>query len=110
MKLPHGDRAELSSKIEDYVLNPRHWEGCHKAKVFESVLGITLGNKEVLRQALLSAAEDSNEVQSSGNNGHGEVYVLRFPLATQRARATVLTEWIVRDSEEFPRLVTCYIL
>lgn len=43
-------------------------------------------------------------------NGHGEVYVLRFPLETQRERATVLTVWIIRDSEDFPRLITCYIL
>ena len=110
MKLPNGDRADLGTKIEDYVLNPRHWEGCHKARVFESVLGITLANREVLRQVILSAAENSDDAQPLGNNGHGEVYVLRFPLKTQRGRATVLTVWIIRDGEDFPRLVTCYIL
>jgi len=47
MKLPNGDRADLGSKIEDYVLNPRHWEGRHKARVFESVLGITPANRKV---------------------------------------------------------------
>ncbi len=110
MKLPNGDRADLGTKIEDYVLNPRHREGRHKARVFESVLGITLANREVLRQAILSAAENSDEAEPLGNNGHGEVYVLRFPLETQRRRATVLTVWIIRDSEDFPRLITCYIL
>ena len=48
MKLPNGDRADLGTKIEDYVLNPRHWEGRHKARVFESVLGITLANRTIL--------------------------------------------------------------
>lgn len=110
MKLPNGDRADLGSKIEDYALNPRHWEGRHKARVFESVLGITLANREVLREAILSAAEKSEEAEPLGNNGHGEVYVLRFPLETARARAAVLTVWIIRDGEDFPRLVTCYIL
>ena len=110
MKLPNGDHADLGTKIEDYVLNPRHWEGRHKARVFESVLGITLANLEVLRQAILAAAENSDEAEPLGNNGHGEVYVLRFPLETQRGRATVLTVWIIRDSEDFPRLITCYIL
>ena len=109
MKLPNGNRADLGTKIEDYVLNPRHWEGRHKARVFESVLGITPANREVLRRAVLSAAENSDEAEPLGNNGHGEVYVLRFPLATQRRRATVLTVWIVRG-EDFPRLITCYIL
>jgi hypothetical protein len=78
MKLPNGDRADLGTKIEDYVLNPRHWEGRHKARVFESVLGITLSNPEVLRQTILSAAENSDEAEPLGNNGHGEVYVLRI--------------------------------
>jgi hypothetical protein len=44
MKLPNGERADLGSKIEDYVLNPSHWEGRHKARVFESMLGITLSD------------------------------------------------------------------
>ena len=89
------------------MLNPRHWEGRHKARVFGSVLGITLANREVLRQAILSAAETSDEAEPLGDNGHGEVYVLRFPLETRRGRATV---WIIRDGEDFPRLITCYIL
>ncbi len=110
MKLPNGDRAYLGTKIEDYVLNPRHWEGRHKSRVFESILGITLANREVLRQAILWAAENSDEAEPLGNNGHGEVYVLRFLLETQRGHATVLTVWIIRDSEDFPRLITCYIL
>jgi hypothetical protein len=110
MKLPSGDRADLGTKIEDYVLNPRHWEGRHKARVFESVLGITLANREVLRQAILSAAENSEDAEPLGNNGHGEVYILRFPLETQGGRAVVLTVWIIRDGEDFPRLVSCYIV
>jgi uncharacterized protein DUF6883 len=110
MKLPSGDRADLGTKIEDYVLNPRHWEGRHKARVFESVLGITLGNRDVLLQAILSAAENSDDAEPLGNNGHGEVYLLRFSLETQRGRAADLTVWIIRDGEDFPRLVSCYIV
>lgn len=92
------------------MLNPRHWESRHKARVFESFLDINLANQEVLRQANLSAAENSDEAQAVGNNGHGEVYALRFRLETQRGHATVLTAWIIRDSEDFPRLITRYIL
>jgi hypothetical protein len=110
MNLPNGDRADLGTKIEDYVLNPQHWEGRHKAWVFESVLGITLANREVLRDDILSAAKNSDEAVPLGHNGHGEVYIFRFPLDTQRGAATVLTVWIIRDGEDFPRLVTCYIL
>lgn len=55
------------------MLNPRHREGRHKARLFESVLGITLANPGVLRQAILSAAENSEDAEPFGNNGHGEL-------------------------------------
>jgi hypothetical protein len=110
MRLPNGDRADLGTKLEDYVLNPRHREGRHKARVFESVIGITLANSDVLRQTILSAADNSDDAEPLGNNGHGEIYTLRVPLQTQKGTATVLTAWIVRDGEDFPRLITCYIL
>ena len=73
MKLPNGEHADLGTKINEYVLNPRHWEGRHKARVFESVLGITLANQEVLRHAILSAAENSDQAELLGDNGHGKV-------------------------------------
>ena len=79
-------------------------------RVFESVLGITPANGDVLRRAILSAAENSNDAEPLGNNGHGEIYILRFPIETQKGNATVLTAWIIRDREDFPRLITCYIL
>jgi hypothetical protein len=53
MKLPNGDRADLGTKLTDYSLNPLHRHGQHKARVFESVLGITLANSEVLADALV---------------------------------------------------------
>lgn len=105
-----GIERILGPKLEDYVLNPRHREGRHKARVFESALGITLANGDVLRQAILSAADNSDDAEPLGNNGHGEIYILRFLLQTQKGIATVLTAWIVRDDEDFPRLITCYIL
>ena len=110
MRLPNPDRADLGTKLEEYVLNPRHREGRHKARVFESVLGITLANREILRQAILRAAADSDTVEPRGDVGYGSQYVLRFPMRTIKGRAAVLTAWIVLHGEDFPRLVTCYIL
>jgi len=110
MKLPNGERADLGVKLEDYVLNPLHREGQHKAQVFASVLGITLANAQVLGNALLDAAVSSDNVEPRGDNGFGAVYVLRFPLATAQGAATVLSAWIIRHGEDFPRLTTCYIV
>ena len=110
MKLPHGNHADLGIKIEDYSLNPLHREGQHKARVFASALGVTLANAEVLRCAVMQAAAMSGDAESRGDNGFGEVFVLRFPMQTETGSAVVLTAWIIRHSEDFPRLTTCYIL
>lgn len=110
MRLPNGMRVDLGTKLEDYVLNPRHRDGRHKARVFESVLGISLGNQGILQQAIRTAAAASDQADAKGDNGHGEVYALRFPMETARGRAIVLTAWIVRHGEDFPRLTTCYIV
>jgi hypothetical protein len=110
MKLPNGERADLGSKIEDYVLNPSHWEGRHKARVFESMLGITRRNQQVLREAILAAAVDSDEAEALGDNDYGTLYVLRFPLTIAHRTAMILTAWIIRHEEDFSRLITCYIL
>jgi hypothetical protein len=45
MKLPNGNRADLGAKLEEYSLNPLPPRGQHKARVFESVPGITPANK-----------------------------------------------------------------
>lgn len=110
MKLPNGNRADLGDKLESYSLNPLHREGRHKARVFASALGITLDNQDVLREAVRKAAAESDDLEARGDNGFGEVFVLRFPLATDAGTATVLAAWIIRKSEDFPRLTTCYIL
>jgi hypothetical protein len=110
MRLPNGDRADVGTKLEDYSLNKLHREGRHKARVFESVLGITAGNAEVLRHALLEAAMASDQVEAVGDNGFGNIYILRFALSTLKGTASVVSVWIVRHGEDFPRLATCYIV
>jgi hypothetical protein len=84
MKLPNGERAELGTKLDDYVLNPLHPHGKHKARLFETALGITLLNAEVLRQGLLEAAAKSNAAEARGDNRFGLAFILRFPMAITR--------------------------
>jgi hypothetical protein len=110
VKLPFGERVDLGTKLEDYTLNIFHRDGRHKARVFESVLGISQNNPEVLRAALYDVAARAETVVEKGDNGFGEVYVLDFPIATDSGSATVRSVWIVRHGEDFPRLTTCYVL
>jgi hypothetical protein len=110
VKIPNGENADLGAKLEDYSLNPLHRHGQHKARVFESALGIAIANKEILARALLSAAKNSDDFVSLGDNGFGETYVLRFRLTTEKGSATILSAWIIRHNEDFPRLTTCFIV
>ena len=92
------------------MLNPLHPQGKHKAWMFESRLGITLGNADILRRALLETAAGSSQAESRGDNGFGEVWVVSFPLSTAKGSTTVISAWIIRHGEDFPRLTTCCIV
>ncbi len=110
MKLPYGERANLGTKLEDYSLNPLHRDGRNKARVFDSVLDRILANADVLRDALLDAAAHSDSAELRGDNGFGDVYIIRFPLTTTNGTAVILSAWIIRHGEDFPRLTACYIV
>jgi hypothetical protein len=63
-----------------------------------------------LRRAILAAAATSDDVEARGDNGYGNVYVLRFPMQTEKGSAIIRTAWIIRHGEQAPRLTTCYIV
>ena len=59
---------------------------------------------------MLEAAATSDEVERRGDRKYGTVYSIRVSVSTTKATATVLSVWIIRDGEDFPRLTTCYIV
>jgi len=66
MKLPNGDRAEISmQKLIGYCLNLEHSSGKHKARVFQSRLGMTVENAEVLHSLIQQAAIEGEVVQQA---------------------------------------------
>ena len=108
-RLPNPDRAVVDiAKLSDYCLNPDHEDGKHKARVFASVLGIRQGQAEWLRDRLLEAAANEDAVTVSESK-FGTLYVLDFLLATLSGSAIVRSGWIVRFSEDYPRLTTCFV-
>ena len=110
MQLPNPDKAIIDErKLVGYCLNPNHPDGQHKARVFQSALGLGLEDVEVLKAALLAAVKN-NDAMPDKRNVYGQKYVIDFPMAYQGKTATIHSVWIVRDNENLPRLVTCYIL
>lgn len=109
MKLPNGDRAVVDqAKLSDYCLDPDHPRGRHKARVFKAALGIDLSNAEILREALLAIAVNG-EAEPARADEYGQRYAIRFELETTSGRATIVSAWMIKVGEDFPRLVTCFV-
>jgi|SRR4051794_40650979 hypothetical protein len=110
MKLPGGDQAIIDPrKVIDYCLNPDHEDGQHKARLFASILGLTINHADQLLRALRTAAATEKAVMSKQDK-YGQRYLVDFEFRGQAATATIRSAWIIRPDETVPRLVTCYIL
>ena len=110
MKLPHNERAYINLvKLREYSLSPNHEEGKHKARVFAAALGIGVEQVEWLRDCLFDAAR-TLECQKGKGDEHGQRYTIDFTPQFAGKSACVRSAWIVRHGEDFPRLISCYVL
>lgn len=107
MMLPNAELAFIDiAKISGYCLNLSHPEGRHKARVFQSVLGIGVKDSQFLYNAILKAAAE-NEAQQTEVDQFGKRYIIDFELSANGLSATVRSGWIMRTKEDFARLTTC---
>ena len=96
MKIPNAERAIVEvDKLTEYCLNPVHPRGRHKARVFESALGITASDADTLRDALRDAVLSDDALMGEGDE-YGQRYVVEFELTGPAGDATVRSAWIVR--------------
>lgn len=103
--LPNPDFAVVPrEKLEAYCLNPRHPKGKHKARVFESALGLTADDWEYLKDILLQIVKTHCAVYK-GCNEFGIRYEIQFDLKG----VNVTSGWLIEKGEDFPRLTSCYI-
>jgi hypothetical protein len=109
IKLPNPESAYIDDrKLLGYSLNYEHVEGKHKARVFESALGINQSNYTVLKEAIFEAVV-SNFAIFERENSFGELYRLDFPMTYGGKTAIVRTGWVILQGEDFARLTTCFI-
>lgn len=97
MKLPGGEHAVIpDGKLETYCLDLSHVDGGPKARVFAAALGLTLKDADVLRDALLSAAQTA-EATYIGDTGYGARYRVLSMLEFRGRAAVIRSGWIIRD-------------
>ena len=70
---------------------------------------MTAVDAEELRAALLVAA-GTEDATPSDRDEYGERFVLDFSMDGPAGQVRVRSTWIVRVSEDFPRLSSCYVL
>lgn len=108
MKLPAMDRALVEpEKVRDYLLSSEHAVGRFKA-VFFTKLGYSRQQWQRLQGDILEIARvgQAADGQPSHFGRKFEVGgILRGPSGRE---ANVVTVWIVRHGEEFPRLITVF--
>ena len=110
MLLPHTERAEVDiRKLRDYCLNPEHWEGKHKARLFAAALGITIDDASDLRAVLLEVIL-THDVHLGLRDEYGQRYAVDFLIEWRGRRAMIRSGWIIEHGSETPRLTTCYPL
>ena len=108
MKLPNGEQAEISmQKLIGYCLNPEHPSGKHKARVFASILGITLENADVLRELIQTAAVAGEVVQQSTTQFGQQFKVDWIVPDTDGIR--LRTIWETTTNNLYPRLITAFL-
>ena len=110
MMLPDAEHAHVPlEKLAGYGLDATHPTGKHKARVFASALGLTAVDADWLRDRILDAVR-TTEATEGEETEHGRRYVVDFALSTRAGAAVVHTAWMIRHSETFPRLTSCYVL
>ena len=110
MRLPNPDRAVVAiENLRDYCLSVKHPRGRHKARVFAARLGLTGEDAELLRDALLRAAQTSDAAPGE-EDSFGRRFLVEFTMNGPAGRARVRSTWIVRRDEGFARFVTCYVV
>ena len=110
MKMPNCQNAVVdAAKLLDYCLNPVHPRGRYKARVFAASLGLTDAKADKLRDALLNSACSDDAIRGELDD-YGQRYVIDFTMSTAAGQAAIRSAWMVRRGEDFPRLLSCYVL
>ena len=77
--------------------------------MFAATLGIGQEDADWLRDAIQKAIQKT-PVLHSEPHPYGVRYTVDIALVRENAQAIVRTGWMVRTNEDFPRLVTCFVL
>ena len=92
----NGEKAFVDiRKLELYCLNLDHPRGKHKARVFKSILGITMNDAAALRDEIIRKVK-AIDFEEAGCDEFGSRFGAKFELHWHGKKAILCTGWIVR--------------
>jgi hypothetical protein len=108
LQIPNADRAVVeATKLREYLLSQTHSVGRFKAAFFLA-LGYSADGWSQL-EADLRSQHLSRDAAAEAPSPYGQKYVIRATLIGPVGRsAPVVSVWVVRAGEDFPRFVTAY--
>ena len=110
MKLPNAEKAVIDeAKLESYSLSGEHGRGRDKARVFRATMNLGPGDGPALASLLRERIKD-DDVDEVENGEYGVLYVLHHPIVGSSPVRRLRHVWILRHGEDFPRLVSCYLV
>ena len=110
MRVPNAEKATVDiRKLTEYLLNPEHEDGQHKARLFRRTLGIGSEGAVELREALLRAVRHQDAVFGRFDR-FGQRYTVDFKFQWKGKSAIIRSGWIVEHESDVPRLTTAYPL
>lgn len=107
--LPRAAEAVIPThKLVEYALNPEHPRGQHKARVFQSALGIARSDWRYLHDQLLAGVVGV-PVRGTRMTPFGVVYDIVLSVdGLNGATRPVMTIWMV-EAGSSPRLVSTWV-
>lgn len=107
MAPPFAQNAYIDAKVRDYLLSADHPVGRYKAAFF-TFFGYDRARWRRLRMDLEKLAREATP-QLFDSGPFGQKFELRGIVQTPSGRPLrVVTIWIIRAGEKFPRFVTAY--
>lgn len=92
-------------KLTEYALNPDHPVGGNKAKVIESVTGLTKSDAATVKQQILDQVKQGDPIPGKVDE-HGSRFAKDVTLTGPNGTIVVRTAWIVDASTGETRLAT----
>jgi filamentous hemagglutinin len=109
--LPYRERATIElQKLRDYVLNPKHEIGRHKARIFKAFLGIEQRHAESLA-AVIKGTLARAAAEKGTHDRYGERWTTYHEIVGVNANVAIVSVgWILRTENPMnPVFLTCYI-